>query len=147
MNPFSCFSRGVHIVPRSGYHVRRALLANLVLFGILFGFHIVAAALEWELVFSLVAGAVSLQILFFGPLTVAIAKTPDLLRRRRTNRVGFLVSIPLALGLAWAYGGMAWSLGPVGLILLVTLTVHLVADIKFRSQAPESEMAAVGGLK
>ena len=127
--------------------MRNGLLVNSVVFGALFGLHIVAAATGWGLLFSFVAGIITLQVLLFGPLTVLLEASHTREGRRVANRAGFLVSLPLALGLAWAYGGMAWSPWYVGWILTLHLVVHGMGEMRFRPSVAESEMAAVGGLK
>lgn len=137
----------LHILRLRRDDVRNALLMNLAVFGALFSFHIVAAAMDWRLVFSLVAGAISLHVLLFGPVAVMMEASPTREGRKATNRAGFFVSFPLALGLAWAYGGMAWSFGPVGWILSMHIIVHGLAELRFRPPSPHSEMDAVGGLK
>ena len=127
--------------------MRNALLVNSVVFGALFGLHILAAAMGWTLLFSFVAGTITLHVLLFGPLTVLVEASHARQGRRATNRAGFLISLPLALGLAWAFGGMAWSPWHVGWILTLHLVVHGVGEMRFRPSVAESEMAAVGGLK
>lgn len=106
----------------------RALALNAGTFGALFGLHIVFATLDWELAFSLVAVSISAQTVCFGPLTVVLEGAVDRAQRRRTNRAAAVVAFPLALGLAWAYGGMAWSLTSLVVVLGLTVSVHLALD-------------------
>lgn len=137
----------LHILRRRRRDVRNALMMNLAAFGALFSLHIVAAAMDFRLLFSLVAVAISLHVLLFGPAVVMLGASETRDGRKAANRAGFVVSFPLALGLAWAYGGMAWSFGPVGWILSLHLIVHGLAELRFRPPSPHSEMDAVGGLK
>ena len=46
----------------------RGLVLNLVVFGVLFVLHIVAAANDMDAVFRLVAVLISVQVIAFGPL-------------------------------------------------------------------------------
>ncbi len=104
--------------------MRRALGVNLAAFGLLFVFHIIFASWNWDVAFSIVALFISLQVILFGPLTVVLEGAPVRSQRRRTNRLSFLVAMPLSFGLAWAYGGMAWSLPAVAVIVGATLVLH-----------------------
>ena len=106
----------------------RALGLNLGVFGLLFGLHIVFAARGMDLMFSLVAVFISLQVLLFGPLTVVLEGARHRTHRRQTNRTSSLVALPLSFGLAWAYGGMAWSITAVGAVVGATLMFHATLD-------------------
>ncbi len=108
--------------------MRRALLMNLAGFGLLFVLHIVFAAQGMDLLFSFVAVLISLQVMMFGPLTVVLEGANPRTQRRQTNRVSFLVALPLSFGLAWAYGDMAWSLSAVGMVVGLTLLFHGALD-------------------
>ena len=121
----------------------KAVVANLGAFALLFVMHVVAASLEWDLLFRLVALSITFQILFFGPLTVVIQDAPSRLERRRTNGMATFVTLPLALGLAWAYGGMSWDPYAVGVILGITATVQGTHMTLLSSGSP----SVVGGLK
>jgi hypothetical protein len=111
-----------------GRPVRPALMVNAGLVGVLFALHIVFAVLDWDLAFSLVALSISAQIVCFGPLTVMMAAESDRTKRRQLNRQASLVALPLALGLGWAYGGMAWSWLPVSTVFALTVAVHTALD-------------------
>ena len=102
----------------------RALVGNLGVFGLLFGLHIVFASLDLELAFSIVALAITVQVVLFGPFSVVLEGA----RRRRTNRVGFAIALPLSFGLAWAYGGMVWSPLVVLVVVGTTVVFHLLLD-------------------
>jgi len=95
---------------------------------VFFGLHIVFASLDLELAFRLVAVVITAQILLFGPLSVRLGGSPSRLRRRTTNQIGALLSLPLCVGLAWAYAGMAWSWPLVLLLSGTSLGVHMMLD-------------------
>lgn len=106
----------------------RALGMNITAFSILFLLHILFASQDFDLAFSVVALFISLQVILFGPLTVVLEGANLRNDRRRTNQVSFLLALPLSLGLAWAYGGMAWSVPAGGVIVGTTLLFHMVLD-------------------
>ena len=101
---------------------------NLAAFCLLFGLHIVFAARGMDLMFSLVAVFISLQVLLFGPLTVVLEGARHRTHRRQTNRTSSLVALSLSFGLAWAYGDMTWSLPAVVVIVGLTLLFHGMLD-------------------
>ncbi len=106
----------------------RALGANLAILALLFGLHVVFASQNMDLAFAVVALSISVQVVFFGPVTVLFDGANLSGPRRATNRLGFLFGFPLSFGLAWAYGDMAWSLPWVVGIVGATLGVHVVLD-------------------
>ena len=111
----------------------RAIGLNLLGFGVLFALHVVFAAGEMETAFSLVAVLISLQVLTFGPLTVVLEGSDSRVKRQRTNRAAALVALPLSFGVAWAYGGMAWSTDHTAVVVGLTLFVHGALDSKLAS--------------
>lgn len=106
----------------------RALAMNIAAFSLLFLLHILFASQNFDLAFSVVALFISLQVILFGPLTVVLEGANLRNDRRRTNRVSFLFALPLSFGLAWAYGGMAWSTTAVGAVVGATLMFHATLD-------------------
>ena len=115
--------------------MRGALLGNITVFALLFGLHIVFASQDMEVAFSIVAVFISLQVVLFGPLTVVLERAPQRQQRRKTNRVGFLVALPLSFGLAWAYGGMSWSVPVVLVVLSATVFLHAGLDRQLAGKA------------
>jgi hypothetical protein len=93
--------------------VWRALGLNLGVFGLLFGLHIVFAARDMDTAFAMVAALI----------------TGRRLALRRTTPL----SLAMATGLAWAYGGMAWSLPALVGVLGATLVVHGAAYRRWSS--------------
>lgn len=110
--------------------MRKALLINLALFAFLFALHVVFASAGWDLAFSVVAMAISAQLVLFGPFTVILEGASSRVQRRRTNRVAGLVDLPLVLGLAWAYGGMAWAPSALLIVFGMMVSFHLLLDVR-----------------
>jgi dipeptide/tripeptide permease len=121
----------------------KAFGVNLGTFAGLFAMHVVAASLEWHLLFRLVALSITFQIFFFGPLTVWIQDAPSRLERRRTNGMATIPALPLTLGLAWAYGGMSWNIFTVIVFVGITASVQGWMHMTLADDAHSS----VGGLK
>jgi len=115
--------------------VQRCHLVNGGLFAVFFGLHIVFASLDLELAFRLVALMITAQILLFGPVSVLLEGSPSRPRRRKTNQIGALLSLPLCVGLAWAYAGMAWSWPLVVLLTGASIVVHRVLDRRLSTSA------------
>jgi hypothetical protein len=108
--------------------VWRALGLNLGVFGLLFGLHIVFAARNMDAAFAMVAALISVQVVAFGPITALGASLESGTERRLALRRTTPLSLAMAIGLAWAYGGMAWSAPALVGVLGATLVVHGVAD-------------------
>ena len=89
--------------------VRRTVLYSAVIFATLFVAHIVAAANDADLLFRIIAMMITLQTLFLGGtfLFFLIDSTQSV--RRDAFRIGSFISLPLSIGLGWAYVGMQWS--------------------------------------
>lgn len=108
--------------------VWRALGLNLAAFGLLFALHIVFAARDMDIAFGLIATLITFQVVTFGPLTARIAAPETARERRLALRRSTPISLAMAIGLAWAYGGMAWSMPALVGVLGATLMVHALAD-------------------
>ena len=102
----------------------RALGLNLGVFGLLFGLHIVFAARDMDTAFTMVATLITVHVVAFGPITALGASLESRLERRLALRRTTPLSLAMATGLAWAYGGMAWSVPAVVGVLGATLVVH-----------------------
>ena len=79
----------------------------MAVFGLFFGLHIVFAARDMGNAFAAVAALITLQVVTFGPLTARMSASKTASERRLVLRRSFPVALALAVGLAWAYGGMA----------------------------------------
>ena len=106
----------------------RAIGLNLGFFGLLFLLHIVAARFNADTAFTAVALLITLHVFFFGPACLVVSRLSSQEHRRLLNQRGALASFPLALGLGWAYGSMAWSWPEWPLVLTAWLAVHAMMD-------------------
>lgn len=102
-------------------------------FSLLFALHIVFAARDMEVAFAVVAILITVQIVAFGPITALVSSVENGTERRRTLRRSSPLSMVMAVGLAWAYGDMAWSMPPLVGVLGTTMLVHIVADRRWSS--------------
>ena len=93
-------------------------------FGLLFGLHIVFAARDMDTAFAMVAALITAQVIAFGPITAWVASPESVTGRRLALCRTTPLSLAMATGLAWAYGGMAWSLPAVVGVLGAMLVVH-----------------------
>ena len=116
-----------------GPPVWRALGLNVGVFGLLFGLHIVFAARDMDVAFAIVAALITVQVVTFGPITAWAATVQSKAERRRALLRTMPLSLGMAIGLAWAYGDMAWSLPALVGVLGATLMVHSVAYRRWSS--------------
>jgi hypothetical protein len=110
----------------------KSIVLNTGIFGILFVGHIFAAAMDADVLFRIIATSITFQIILFGSVSIFLGQSARRVHRRQTNRLSFLVALPLSVGLGWAYGGMEWQLIPVAVIVFPTLLSHLVVDVMLR---------------
>lgn len=106
----------------------RALGVNLAAFSVLFLLHIAFAATGIDVGFRLVAFLISIQVIGFAPLTALLVGPCEASVRRTVALRSLSFGIPLAFGLAWAYGGMAWSLLETVGIVGGSLVVYAAFD-------------------
>ena len=105
----------------------------MAVFGLFFGLHIVFAARDMDNAFAAVAALITLQVVTFGPLTARMSASKTASERRLVLRRSFPVALALGVGLAWAYGGMAWSTPALVGVLGASLVVHVLADRRWSS--------------
>lgn len=105
----------------------------MAVFGLLFSLHVVFAARDMDNAFAAVAALITLQVVAFGPLTVRMSSSQTASERRLVLRRSLPVALALAVGLAWAYGGMAWSTSALVRVLGASVVVHAVADRRWSS--------------
>ena len=106
----------------------RALGVNLAVFSVLFLLHIAFAATGIDVGFRLVAFLISIQVIGFAPLTALLVGPCEASVRRTVALRSLAFGIPLAFGLAWAYGGMAWALLETVGIVGGSLVVYAAFD-------------------
>ena len=111
----------------------RALGLNVSVFGLLFGLHIVFAARNMDAAFATVAALITVQVVAFGPITALGASLESGLERRLALRRITPLSFGMSIGLAWAYGGMAWSVPALVGVIGTTLVVHGAAYRRWSS--------------
>ena len=108
----------------------RAVGVNIAVFFALFLLHIVFAAAGLDAGFRLVAVLISIQAIAFAPLTALLVGPCEATVRRTVALRSLTIGVPLAFGLAWAYGGMAWSLPETVGIVCGSLVVY-AAFVRF----------------
>lgn len=106
----------------------RAVGLNLAVFCALFLLHIVFAAAGIDAMFRIVAFLISIQTIGFAPLTALLVGPCEASVRRTVAMRSLTVGVPMAFGLAWAYGGMAWSLPETVGIVGGSLAVYAAFD-------------------
>jgi len=101
----------------------RGIVLSALVYVLLFIGHIVAAANDFDTLFRTLAILITIQTFLVGPSIILFEKSCDYHSAMRT---GMIISIPLALGLGWAYAGMGlhwtmlpWPIGSVILHLLI----------------------------
>ena len=99
----------------------RTLVIYCTILMLLFVLHIVFAANDYHLLFRVVALLITLMTFFSGPICMFIEPIQE---RYKTIYVhGLLISIPMSIGLGWAYSDMSVGLEMI-LFPLITLIIH-----------------------
>ncbi|MDG1539419.1 MAG: hypothetical protein P8Q40_05780 [Candidatus Poseidonia sp.] len=109
-----------------------SIVANIGVFTVLFVGHIFAAAMDFDVLFRLIATSITFQTVFFGTVSILLGTSMSRSHRRETNRFSFIVALPLSVGLGWAYGGMQWQFLPLVVVVVPTLLSHLAVDVLLR---------------
>ena len=99
----------------------RTLVIYSMIFMLLFVLHIVFAANGYHLLFRVVALLITVMTFLSGPIFMFIEPSQD--RYRTIYIQGLAISIPLSIGLGWAYSGMSVGLEMI-LFPLITLFIH-----------------------
>ena len=97
----------------------RALIVFFSAYSLLFALHIVFAANDFNLLFRLVAFLLVAMTFFCAPLLWFIDSSMN-----QSNRIGYVASIPLSIGIAYAYTGMNFQIDATILALLLTSLTH-----------------------
>jgi hypothetical protein len=90
---------------------------------VLFVLHILFAANELDLLFQIVAMLLVCMTFLCGPLLWYLDQITVSMSHNQTT-LGFVVSLPLSLGIAYAYAGMEFELSASFLALLLTSLTH-----------------------
>ena len=99
----------------------RGVLLSGSLFALLFLLHIVTAANDYANAFRVVALLITAQVLLCGYSIQFFSGLKETKAKHQMNKIGFLISIPLSIGLARAYAGMEFDFTIVYWILATTI--------------------------
>ena len=108
--------------------VVKTVVVVAVVYAILFAAHIVAAAKDWGLLFRAIATSLTCMTFLLGWCLAWMLKNEDLEMRKRGHNIGAWISIPLAIGLAYAYAGQTFNIPLSAAFVVLTLTTHALTD-------------------
>lgn len=97
----------------------KAILVFSSSYVLLFVLHIVFAANDLEHLFRIVAVLLAAMTFFCAPLLLLIDST-----MKRSLRIGYIASIPLSIGIAYAYTNMQFQLDATFLAVIATSVTH-----------------------
>ena len=97
----------------------KAILVFSSTYALLFVLHIVFAASDLEHLFRLVAVLLVAMTFFCAPLLWLIDST-----MKRSLRIGYIASIPLSIGIAYAYTDMQFQLDATFFAIIATSVTH-----------------------
>ncbi len=112
-------------------------MRSLVIFSgsytLLFTLHIVFAANDWDMLFRIVAFILITMTFLCGPILWFIDKR---LNHEEMNsiKIGYFVSLPLAIGIAYAYTGMEFEFVASATALLLTTLTHGGWHLRMRAK-------------
>ena len=105
----------------------RGIIISASVYIVLFVGHIFAAANDFDLLFSLVAIAITLHTIFCGLVIILLSRFESTEEQLFANKIGYVISIPLTIGLSRAYSGMEINNTVFAWLLLVLITHYLVS--------------------
>ena len=105
----------------------RGVIISASIYIALFVGHIFAAANDYDLLFSLIAIAITLHTIFCGLVIILLSRLKSTEGKLFANKIGYIISIPLTIGLSRAYSGMEISNTVFVWILLVLISHYLVS--------------------
>ena len=97
----------------------KAILVFSSMFILLFVLHIVFAANDLHLLFRIVASLLVLMTFFCAPLLWLIDSD-----MKHSQRIGYGASVPLSIGIAYAYTNMDFQMGATFLAVIATSLTH-----------------------
>ena len=97
----------------------KAILVFSSTYALLFVLHILFAANDLEHLFRIVAMLLVAMTFFCAPLLWLIDPTI-----KQSLRIGYLASIPLSIGIAYAYTNMQFQLDATFLAIIATSVTH-----------------------
>tara|TARA_B110000444_G_scaffold48486_1_gene44311 strand:+ start:13058 stop:13510 length:453 start_codon:yes stop_codon:yes gene_type:complete len=110
---------------RNAPSLLRGICFSATLYAGLFFAHIIAAAQDWDLAFTLVAGSITLLTFIIGPCIIMFGRVVVLKEKRVANSTGHAISLLLAVALAWAYADQSIDITLTLSFLFITSLVHL----------------------
>lgn len=115
-----------------GLCMLKGVILSASLYVVMFIGHIIAAANDLDLLFRILAVLITLQTFLVGPSIILFER--DCIHQS-AMRIGMYISIPLGLGLGWAYAdmGLHWSmiLWPIGCVI-----VHILLERRLKYDSP-----------
>ena len=97
----------------------KAILVFSSIYVLLFVLHIVFAANDLEHLFRIVATLLVAMTFFCAPILWLIDPT-----MKQSPQIGYIASIPLSIGIAYAYTNMEFQLGATFLAVIATSVTH-----------------------
>ncbi len=97
----------------------KAVLVFSSTYVLLFVLHIVFAANDLEHLFRIVATLLVAMTFFCAPILWLIDST-----MKQSQRIGYIASIPLSIGIAYAYTNMEFQLGATFFAVIATSVTH-----------------------
>ena len=97
----------------------KAILVFSSTYVLLFVLHIVLAANDLEHLFRIVAVLLVAMTFFCAPFLWLIDSTT-----KHSQRIGYVASIPLSVGIAYAYTNMDFQMGATFLAIITTSVTH-----------------------
>lgn len=105
--------------------VRRTVLLSAGIYATLFIAHIIAAANDADVLFRIIATIITIHTLFLGGTFLFFLVQSNQSLRREAFQIGAFISLPLSVGLGWAYAGMQWN--PMILIFpFISIVTHFL---------------------
>ena len=105
----------------------RGIIISASVYIVLFVGHIFAAANDYDLLFSVIAIAITLHTIFCGLVIIILSRLKSTEEKFFANKIGYVISIPLTIGLSRAYSGMEINNTVFAWLLLVLITHYLVS--------------------
>ena len=105
----------------------RGIIISASVYIVLFVGHIFAAANDFDLLFSLIAIAITLHTIFCGLTIIILSRLKSTEEKFFANKIGYVISIPLTIGLSRAYSGMEINNTVFAWLLLVLISHYLVS--------------------
>jgi peptidoglycan/LPS O-acetylase OafA/YrhL len=108
--------------------VAKAVVFAAVVYTTLFAAHIVAAANDWTWLFRVIATSLTCMTFLLGGCLAWMLKNENLEIRKRGHSIGAWISIPLAIGLAYAYAEQSFDITLSAAFVALTLMSHALTE-------------------